>query len=177
MGMRVCMRIVHAASAYLSAHQIVRGLCAALRSGLGRAPPGAGRGSWRREHVDIGRAFDERFRIDAAPAVRHNIHLGRFAARGLGFEALGVVEEFFDALDQIHVRPALEDLHHEVTADAQQESRIANGQSVLVRESEAAEGDWIKLVNQRRQFIAVGTVIERIGDRGVGVVQPKVVFK
>jgi len=65
----------------------------------------------------------------------------------------------------------------QVTADAQQESRIANGQSVLVRESEAAEGDWIKLVNQRRQFIAVGTVIERIGDRGVGVVQPKVVFK
>jgi tRNA pseudouridine55 synthase len=65
----------------------------------------------------------------------------------------------------------------QVTADAQQESRIANGQSVLVRESEAAEGDWIKVVNQRRQFIAVGTVIERIGDRGVGVVQPKVVFK
>lgn len=65
----------------------------------------------------------------------------------------------------------------QVTADAQQESRIANGQSVLVRESEAAEGDWIKLVNQRREFIAVGTVIERIGDRGVGVVQPKVVFK
>jgi tRNA pseudouridine55 synthase len=65
----------------------------------------------------------------------------------------------------------------QVTADAQQENRIANGQSVLVREFEVAEGDWIKLVNQRRQFIAVGTVIERIGDRGVGVVQPKVVFK
>ena len=65
----------------------------------------------------------------------------------------------------------------EVTADVQQENRIANGQSVLVREFAAAEGDWIKLVNQRRQFIAVGTVTERIGDRGVGVVQPKVVFK
>jgi tRNA U55 pseudouridine synthase TruB len=65
----------------------------------------------------------------------------------------------------------------EVTADAQQENRIANGQSVLVREFAAEEGDWIKVVNQRRQFIAVGTVIERIGDRGVGVVQPKVVFK
>jgi hypothetical protein len=46
-----------------------------------------------------------------------------------------------------------------------------------VREFEATEGDWVKLVNLRRQFIAVGTVIERIGDRGVGVVQPKVVFK
>lgn len=65
----------------------------------------------------------------------------------------------------------------QVTADAQQENRIANGQTVLVREFEATEGDWIKLVNLRRQFIAVGTVVERIGDRGVGVVQPKVVFK
>jgi tRNA pseudouridine55 synthase len=65
----------------------------------------------------------------------------------------------------------------EVTADAQQENRIANGQSVLVREFAAEEGDWIKLVNLRRQFIAVGTVTERIGDRGMGVVQPKVVFK
>ena len=65
----------------------------------------------------------------------------------------------------------------QVTADAQQEGRIANGQSVLVREFDAEEGDWVKLINQRQQFIAVGTVVERIGDRGVGVVQPKVVFK
>ena len=65
----------------------------------------------------------------------------------------------------------------EVTADPQQESRIVHGQTVLVRDLAGEEGDWVKLVNRRRQFIAVGTVVERIGVGGVGVVQPKVVFK
>lgn len=65
----------------------------------------------------------------------------------------------------------------EVVADAQQEQRVNNGQTVLVRDLEGDEGDWIKLVNRRRQLIAVGSVVERIGERGVGVVQPKVVFK
>lgn len=65
----------------------------------------------------------------------------------------------------------------EVMADSQQEQRIHHGQTVLVRELEGGEGDWVKLVNLRRQFIAVGTVVERIGGAGVGVVQPKVVFK
>lgn len=69
----------------------------------------------------------------------------------------------------------------EVTADAQQESRIAHGQSVLVRPFPGEEGDWVKLVNRRQEFIAVGTVTERIGSDpgvdGIGVVQPKVVFK
>jgi tRNA pseudouridine55 synthase len=65
----------------------------------------------------------------------------------------------------------------EVTADSQQEQRIHHGQTVLVRDLAGAEGDWVKLINLRRQFIAVGTVVERIGSAGVGVVQPKVVFK
>lgn len=65
----------------------------------------------------------------------------------------------------------------EVTADAQQERRIHHGQSVLVRELPAREGDWIKLINHRRELIAVGAVIERIGTGNVGVVQPKVVFR
>jgi tRNA pseudouridine55 synthase len=65
----------------------------------------------------------------------------------------------------------------EVTADPQQEVRIQNGQTVLVRELAGEEGDWIKLVNRRRQFIAVGTVVERIGSGGVGIVQPRVVFR
>jgi len=64
----------------------------------------------------------------------------------------------------------------EIVTDAQQETRIANGQSVLVRELSGEEGDWVKLLNRRREFIAVGTVAERIGV-GVGVVQPRVVFK
>lgn len=65
----------------------------------------------------------------------------------------------------------------EVTTDPQQEQRIAHGQTVLVRELSGGEGDWVKLVNRRRQFIAIGTVVEKIGTAGVGVVQPKVVFR
>lgn len=65
----------------------------------------------------------------------------------------------------------------EVTADPQQEQRISHGQSVLVRELAGEEGDWVKLVNRRRELIAVGTVVERIGTAGVGVIQPKVVFR
>lgn len=65
----------------------------------------------------------------------------------------------------------------EVTADPQQETRISHGQTVLVRELAGEEGDWVKLINRRREFIAVGTVVERIGSAGVGIVQPKVVFR
>jgi hypothetical protein len=32
-------------------------------------------------------------------------------------------------------------------------------------------------VNRRKEFIAVGTVVERIGSAGVGIVQPRVVFR
>lgn len=64
----------------------------------------------------------------------------------------------------------------EVVTDAQQERRIQHGQSVLVRELTSDEGDWVKVVNRRHQLIAVGSVIERIGTSGAGVVQPKVVF-
>jgi tRNA pseudouridine55 synthase len=65
----------------------------------------------------------------------------------------------------------------EVTADPQQENRISHGQTVLVRELAGEEGDWVKLINRRREFIAVGTVVERIGSGGVGIVQPRVVFR
>jgi tRNA U55 pseudouridine synthase TruB len=65
----------------------------------------------------------------------------------------------------------------EVTADPQQETRIAHGQTVLVRELQGEEGDWVKMINRRREFIAVGTVVERIGTAGVGIVQPRVVFR
>ncbi len=65
----------------------------------------------------------------------------------------------------------------EVVADPQQERRIRHGQTVLVRDLESREGDWIKVVNGRRKFIAVGSVVERIGTGGVGVIQPKVVFQ
>ncbi len=64
----------------------------------------------------------------------------------------------------------------EVVADAAQEKRIQHGQTVLFRELEGQEGDWVKVLNRRRQFIAIGNLIERIGTGNVGVVQPKVVF-
>jgi tRNA pseudouridine55 synthase len=64
----------------------------------------------------------------------------------------------------------------EVTTDAAQERRILNGQTVVLSELGSDEGDWVKLINPQRRFIAVGTVRERFGDRGVGVVQPRIVF-
>ena len=63
-----------------------------------------------------------------------------------------------------------------VVADSQQERRIQHGQSILIRELTSREGDWIRVMSQRHKLIAVGSVVERIGSGGVGVVQPKVVF-
>jgi len=63
-----------------------------------------------------------------------------------------------------------------VVADTQQEQRIRHGQTVLVRELDGDEGDWVELRNRRQQLVAVGTIIERIGSGGTGIVQPKVVF-
>ncbi|HEV7672857.1 MAG TPA: tRNA pseudouridine(55) synthase TruB [Thermoanaerobaculia bacterium] len=63
-----------------------------------------------------------------------------------------------------------------VTADTQQEQRIRHGQTVLVRELAGDEGDWVELRNRRSQLVAVGTIVERIGSGGTGIVQPKVVF-
>ncbi len=65
----------------------------------------------------------------------------------------------------------------DLIADAQQERRIVNGQAVLIRPIASQEGDWVKLMNRRRQLLAVGTVIETIGSNGVGVVQPRIVFR
>ena len=64
-----------------------------------------------------------------------------------------------------------------VKLDAQQERRVQHGQTVLVRELEGQEGDWVKIMNARGRFIAVGSVTERIGTGNVGVIQPKVVFR
>ena len=61
--------------------------------------------------------------------------------------------------------------------DAKQERRITHGQTVLAPDIEAAEGDWVQLVDGRARFLAVAIVAERIGDRGLAVVQPKIVFR
>lgn len=64
----------------------------------------------------------------------------------------------------------------ELATDSQQSKRLIHGQSVLFRDLEGEEGDWVKLVDRRGQLIAVGTVAERIGTGKVGLVQPKIVF-
>jgi tRNA pseudouridine55 synthase len=65
----------------------------------------------------------------------------------------------------------------EIHTDAQQERRITHGQTLLIRDPRIDEGDWVKVVNDREQFVAVGSVIESIGQDGMRVVQPKIVFK
>lgn len=64
----------------------------------------------------------------------------------------------------------------EVAVDAQQERRLLHGQTILTRESSGGEGDWVKLTDRRRRFLAIGSVVERIGAGGVAVVQPRIVF-
>lgn len=59
--------------------------------------------------------------------------------------------------------------------DARQVRRILHGQSVLVRDLVGQEGDWIKLLDDRQRFIAVGSINERIGA-AIGIVQPRIVF-
>jgi tRNA pseudouridine55 synthase len=63
----------------------------------------------------------------------------------------------------------------EVALDGGQARRIVHGQTVLVRPIEGDEGDWVKLVDGRGRFLAVGSISERIGS-GVGIVQPRIVF-
>ena len=66
-----------------------------------------------------------------------------------------------------------------IVVDAQQERRILNGQTVVARVDEAEEGDWIRIDNSRRQFVAVGSLVERFGqqDAAAGAVAPKIVFR
>jgi len=63
-----------------------------------------------------------------------------------------------------------------VEADANQEHRILHGQTILVRGLTAEEGDWIRVSDRRGRLLAVGSVSERIGAAGVGIVQPRIVF-
>lgn len=64
-----------------------------------------------------------------------------------------------------------------VPTDGGQERRIGHGQTVLIREVDCEEGDWVQLVGSRNQLIAVGSVVETIGERGVAVVRPRIVFR
>lgn len=63
----------------------------------------------------------------------------------------------------------------EVELDTGQAQRILHGQTVLVRDLAGDEGDWVKVQDKRRRFIAVGSISERIGKE-VGIIQPRIVF-
>lgn len=65
----------------------------------------------------------------------------------------------------------------DLQTDSQQERRIVHGQTILIRDTKCEEGDWIKLTNHRREMIAVGSVVETIGEGGVGVIRPRIVFR
>ncbi len=64
-----------------------------------------------------------------------------------------------------------------VATDTRQERRIKHGQTVLVPALEGEEGDWVRLSGPRGEFLAVGTISERLGGAGTAVVQPRIVFK
>ena len=89
-------------------------------------------------------------------------------AEPLSAEDLGVAWVPFDDIPLPFPRVAM---------DATQERRIAHGQTVLASGIEAGEGDWVQVTDSRGRFLAVGSVTERIGDRGLAVVQPKIVFR
>ncbi len=63
-----------------------------------------------------------------------------------------------------------------VVLDATQERRVTHGQTVLAPGVRAGEGDWVQLVGGRGRFLAVATVAERIGERGLLVLRPRIVF-
>lgn len=65
----------------------------------------------------------------------------------------------------------------ELALDATQERRVEHGQTVLAKGLDAEEGDWVKLVDGRRDLVAVATVSERLGEGRLTVLQPRVVFR
>lgn len=64
----------------------------------------------------------------------------------------------------------------EAVVDSAQERRLLNGQAVVHSDHGAAEGDWVKLLDRRRRFIAVAVVAESIGSTGTAKLQPRIVF-
>jgi tRNA pseudouridine55 synthase len=60
--------------------------------------------------------------------------------------------------------------------DAALERRLRSGQTAVVRELEAAIGDWVRLGDRRGELVAIGSVVERVGNGALTVVQPRIVF-
>jgi tRNA pseudouridine55 synthase len=60
--------------------------------------------------------------------------------------------------------------------DAPLERRLRSGQTAVVRDLEAAAGDWVRVVGRRGELVAIGSVVERVGHGALCVVQPRIVF-
>lgn len=90
--------------------------------------------------------------------------------------------ELLEATDEIEELPAWIPFDaiplpfEEIEIDAKQERRILHGQTALVRELSSGEGDWVRISNRHQQLVAIGSIVEQIGT-GVGVLQPRIVFK
>jgi len=56
------------------------------------------------------------------------------------------------------------------------ERRLRSGQTAVVRDLEAAAGDWVRVTGRRGELVAVGSVVERVGHGALTVVQPRIVF-
>lgn len=56
------------------------------------------------------------------------------------------------------------------------ERRLRSGQTAVVRDLEAASGDWVRVTGRRGELVAVGSVVERVGHGALTVVQPRIVF-
>jgi tRNA pseudouridine55 synthase len=125
-------------------------------------------------------AFDLGRRVGS---VAHLESLRRLEIGRFGLSAATTLEGLREAVDHDQPPPGwipfdeIELPFPEIVTDSQQETRLVHGQTVLLRELDGEEGDWVKLVNQRQEFIAVGTVVERIGAGGIGIVQPRIVFR
>lgn len=114
-------------------------------------------------------------------------HLGVLRRRRIGpfrvEDAISLDELEARRKDELDTGPALIDLDAvelpfpEVVADAQQEHRITHGQTILLRDLDGEEGDWIRVSDRRHRLLAVGIVAERFGPGGVAVIQPKIVFR
>ena len=113
----------------------------------------------------------------------HLCALRRLMVGNLGIEKATGLEELEAAGPDLEALPAWIPFDEiplpfdEIRADTVQERRITHGQTVLVDRPGIEEGDWVRVVNGQHHMVAVGTVIERVGSRGVSVVQPRIVFK
>lgn len=122
---------------------------------------------------------------DVGQAVGTGAHLAALRRTKVGPFVLAdalTLEEVEEALNAEEIPTAwvpLDDVplpFGEIVADAQQEQRLSHGQTVLVRDLDGEEGDWVKLVNRAGRFLAVGSIVEVIGTGGAGIIQPRVVF-